>query len=188
MHLGSKDLTRCTFSMSTDPRLEAEVNRDCARTFMTRQRTAVNSVAHAPCIGCWNTEDNFQSCTILRPVACAHTMNLLANGALEERGGTGPQHLVQTLTGKVQRDDKKVQLSCLEKNLWKRWGQSLSCLQGPPSLSMSPKQIVHCSTGSTGCHSLVCSLRVSEGGGGFAAGFCCAGGGLLPNMAPLRGR
>ena len=47
-----------------------------------------------------------QSCTILRPVACTHTMDLLADRALEEGGGTGLQHLVQTLTGKVKWDHK----------------------------------------------------------------------------------
>ena len=39
----------CTFSMLTDPRFEAEVNCDCARTLITRQRALVDSVAHASC-------------------------------------------------------------------------------------------------------------------------------------------
>jgi len=53
---------------------------------MTRQRALIDSVAHA---------------SILRPVACTHTMNLLADRALEEGGGTGLQHLVETLTVEV---------------------------------------------------------------------------------------
>jgi len=68
---------------SLHPGFEAEVNCDCARTLITRQRALVDSVAHA---------------SILRPVACTHTMDLLADRALEEGGGTGLQHLVQTLT------------------------------------------------------------------------------------------
>ena len=41
-------------------------------------------------------------------------MDFLTDGALEEGGGTGLQHLVQTLTAEVQWDEKS-----LAKEVWK---------------------------------------------------------------------
>ena len=83
------------------PRLEVELDRDCAMALVARQRVVLKSVDHH---AAWTEADLKNACvlcslsfTIGGSIASAYPMHLFTNWALEEWGVAVFQHLLQTI-------------------------------------------------------------------------------------------
>ena len=87
------------------PRLEVELDRNCAMALVARQRVVLKSVDHH---AAW-TEAELKkllvyslSFTMGGSIASAYPMHLFTNRTLEEWGGAVFQHLLQTVPGMNQ--------------------------------------------------------------------------------------
>ena len=82
------------------PRLEVELDRDCAMALVARQRVVLKSVDHH---AAWTEADLKNACfsslsfTIGGSIASAYPVHLFTNRTLEEWGGAVFQHLLQTV-------------------------------------------------------------------------------------------
>ena len=82
------------------PRLEVELDRDCAMALVARQRVVLKSVDHH---AAWTEAELrnflfFSLCfTMGGSIASAYTMHLFTNRTLKEWGGAVFQHLLQTV-------------------------------------------------------------------------------------------